>query len=427
MLTDDTIRVPQLINHDQQFEFTQNHSGIDPVILDRFDLSTPDFIEQMTSQIFSDGSGNDFIAKCSCGHLEGNNKTGMTCPICHTVVMVNNLLDDNNLVCRNWLSAPKDLTSGWITPKLYLILSNWLSYGKGKSNYLDDIIDIDAPTPFDIADTIKGKGFMFLHENFDRIIEYFAYNHPVISKKADTPAILRCISLHRDGLFCHYVPILNAAIAPIISADNGGSKRNKYSEATADYVIQAAISLSALAFGPRRRDHMFNVERTAYKAFKNIITYFEESTKKYVSTKKAIPRMHVFGCRFHWSFRGVVVPICGPHDAHELHIPWKIAVNSLRDHLIGLLCRFYDLSPNDAHVKVRAALQSYDPIIDELFRKMISDSPFPGLPCVWCRPPAIRDGSVMLKFWTVIKTDLEDSSIGISPIDVALPNADKKI
>jgi hypothetical protein len=187
--------------------------------------------------------------------------------------------------------------------------------------------------------------------------------------------------------------------------------------------LRAAISLSQLEFETKKKNRQLRVERTAFKAYKDIIAYVVEATSKYISIKKAIPRMHIFGSRFHWSFRAVVVPIIGPHEYYELHVPWQMAVNSLRVQLRGALMR-QGMSINQAVAKVTRALLVVDEDIKAIMDKMIADSPFPGLPCVWDRPPSIRDGSVMLKFWTKIKTDLDDSCIGMGPIDVALPNAD---
>lgn len=424
IMSDETVRVLQLVDHDAQFELTRDRSGIDPIILNRWDLSDPNYIDQLSDQIFSDGSGADFIAKCHCGALEGNNKIGMKCSICDSIVSQNNLLDDNNLVCQNWLECPKEIPNGWLAPKVYLNLANWLMYDRGKKNYLDDILDVDSPIPYDIADVVHGKGFNYLYDNFDRIMEFFINNHPVISKKADTASMRFFLSMYRSRLFCHYIPILNSAISPIVSPDNGSGSKRRYSDVTADDVIKAAISLSRLEHSPKKKNRQLHIERTTFQAFKNIITYVEASTKNYISAKKAIPRTHIFGSRFHWSFRGVVTPIVGPHDYYELHIPWRMAVNTLRVHLYSELCGKRNVPMEKAVTQVRRALQMYDPEIHEIINKMIEDSPFPGLPCVWDRPPSIRDGSVMLKFWTKIKTDLDDSAVGITPVDVALPNAD---
>jgi hypothetical protein len=425
-LTDPTYRVLRLINHDDQFTFNQNQAGSEPIILNTFDLSDPSFIDELSDHIFTDGAGADFIARCQCGETEGNNKVGMKCQICGTEVSRSNLLDDDNLVCKNWVACPSELPGGWLAPKIYLNLATWLSYDKGKRNYLDDILDVDTPIPFELQEVVQGKGFNYLYNNFDRIIDFFVHNHPVIAKKPDTTAMRWCLQLNRDRIFCHYVPILNAAINPIISAEGNSPNKRRYSDITADHILKAAVSLSGLEFSAksRRKNRPLHVERTAFKAFKDIIAYVEEATSKYISTKKAIPRTHIFGSRFHWSFRAVIVPIIGPHKYYELHVPWQMAVNTLRVHISGVLFREYNLTIEQVVSKVRKALQVIDPDIKQIMDKMIEDSPFPGLPCVWDRPPSIRDGSVMLKYWTKIKTDLEDACVGITPTDVALPNAD---
>jgi hypothetical protein len=425
MVKDDTMRVLQLVDHDAQWEFNVQRAGVDPVILNKFNFSLPKYIDTISALIFSDGAGADFVARCQCGEVEGDNKIGMVCPICGTPATKSNLLDDNNLVCKNWLSCPSQLPNGWLAPKVYLNLALWLTYDKAaKRNYLDDILDVTATLPFDLTDVIKGQGFQYFHDNFDRIIDYFVNDHHIISKKPDTPSMRWFIQLNRARVFCHYIPVLNAAINPIMSLDNGGNSKNKFSDTTADHILKAVTSLSRLEFSPKRKNALYYAEKTAYKAFKDVINYVEEATTKYVSTKKAIPRTHIFGSRFHWSFRGVVIPLVGPHIYDELHIPWKMAVNTFRVHLTGILLNKYKMSINEATSRVRQALQFVDPLISTILKQMIEDSEFKGIACLWNRPPSIRDGAVMLKYITKIKEDLEDSCISMSSIDVALPNAD---
>jgi hypothetical protein len=433
MRTDETLRVLKLVNFDAMYEYSRHHAPSEPIILNHFDYTDPDYMTKLSELVFSDGTGADFVAKCHCGELSGNQIAGQICRICGSEVSRNNLLDSDNLICRNWVTAPKELVHGWLTPKIYLNLANWLAYDKGRKSYINDILDVDADLPYDIRDFLesidhsdrsgKGRGFTFLYNHFDRIMNYFIYDHPTISKKSITPSIKFCMELYRDIIFCRYVPILNSAINPIVTQEGGGPNRRKYSDVTADHILKAMISLSRLEFSPKKRHQLLHAERTAYKAYRNIIDYIEEATKKYIATKKAIPRTSIFGSRFHFSFRGVIVPIVGPHLYYELHIPWKMAVNTLRVHIKGILCREYDMGIHEVEIRVRRALNKFDPLIKEIMDRMIEESPFPGLPCLWDRPPSIRDGSVMLKYWTKIKTDLEDSAIGMSSLDVALQNA----
>lgn len=429
MKTETTYRILQLVNHDEQFEISQKMSSVEPVILNKFDLSDPNFLETLRDKIFSDGSATDFIARCQCGEEEGNSKIGMYCQACGTEVAVSDLLDNNNMICKNWLSAPDELKHGWLQPKLYLNIARWLSYDRDKRNYIDDILDTETPIPFELRDVITDKGFTYLYDNFDRIIEYFCTNHPVISLKPETKAMRFCLEMYRDRIFCRYIPILNSAISPIVSGDSGNASKKRYSDVTADHIIQAAVSLSRLTYNPGRRnkhDRAQQIERISLKAFRDIVTYYEESTKKYISTKKAIPRTHIFGNRCHYSFRGVVVPITEPHLPWELHIPWKMAVNGLRVQISNRLFATGLYTTNQVAQIILSALQTVDERVGAILDDLLRESPFPqGIPCIWTRPPSIRDGSVMLKFCSKIKRDIDDSTIGITPVDAKLPNVDQ--
>ena len=423
MIKDQTLRILKLVDHDAQYRLSCEKSSVEPIILNMYNFSDPDYMETLSEKIFS-SSKADGVAKCQCGAVEGNNRVNTVCGICGTKVVISNLLDDDNLICRNWVSSPKELTCGWLSPKIYLNLAHWLSYGKNKFNYLDDILDVDTPIPFELSDVITGKGFLYLYNNFDRIMAYFINDHPVISKKPGTNAVKHTLHLYKDQLFCHYIPILNAAVNPIFITDNGGGSKKRYTDTTADHILSAIVSLSSLEFSQKKNKTITYVERVALRAFRAIISYVEEATKKYVSVKKAIPRNHIFGTRFHLSARTVIVPITKPLRYYELHWPWRMAVNTLRVHIKGVLLRDYKMSINEADMKFQAALQVVDEDIKRIMNKLIEDSPYPGLPVVWDRPPSIRDGSVTLKFVTVIKDDITDGSIAMSPLDVALNTAD---
>lgn len=423
-VSNNTVRVLRLVDHDAQFDMNVNKAGSNPVILNLEDLSAPDYIERLNDLISSDGAGSDFLAKCQCGNLEGNNRIGMRCPVCHTEVAVSNLLDEDHLICRNWLSCPKELINGWMAPKIYLNIAEWLTYDKRRRNYLDDILDVDSPVPFELMDVVTGKGFHYLYENFDRLMDYFIYNHPIISKKPDTAAMKLCLQLNRERVFCHYIPILNSALSPYDKESAGSTNKKRYTDTTADNIRRAAISLSRFHYSTKKKNRLLMAEQTVYKAFKDIVAYVEESTKKYISHKKAIPRTHIFGSRFHLSFRAVVTPIVKPHRYDELHVPIKLAVNTFRVQIYNRLFHRHNLNINQAVEKLHRALQIVDPDIINILKDLIDESPFPGIPCLWNRPPSIRDGSVMLKYITEIKEDINDSTVSITPVDAALPNLD---
>ena len=425
MLKDNTTRVLRLIDHNAQFELNLNTLGTNPVILNKYNVANPEQLALLAEQVFSDGRGEEFVARCDCEATEGNNRLDMICPICGTPVKIRTMLDDDHLACKSWLSCPDDLRSGWLSPKIYLALSDWLAYDRGKSNYLDDILDVTTPIPYSLEGIVTGKGFQYLYDNFDRLIEYFATGHKEISRKHQTRAMLMCISMYRHQLFCRYIPILNSAVTPMMQLYSNKASQKKASDVTAEYVVRAATALSDLEYGKRHRNRGLMVEKIAYDAFKDIVEYTVKATEKLISKKKAIPRMHIYGSRFHYSVRAVIAPNTEIHSVDELHIPWKMGVNTLRVMICGRLCDEHGFVINAAYAKVRKALNQYDPLIASIMNRFIDETPFLGLPFLWHRAPSIRDGSVMMKFVTVIKDDLNDPTVSISPLDVAMPNADK--
>jgi hypothetical protein len=277
----------------------------------------------------------------------------------------------------------------------------------------------------EIANVVNGRGFQYLRDNFDRLMDFFINDHPKISEKSESKTMRFFLDMYKDVIWCRYIPIMPAALNPITSRDPDSVQASRQIDPITTHVMEAASILSEIDFGTKRRkDRQLKVERQVWAAYQAIIAYNEEATRKFHSTKKAIPRTQMLGARMHLTFRAVIGPIIGEHVHDELHIPWSIGVNTLRVHIIGILQNRYDYMLVDAQRIHSRAITTYDKTVDDIMKSLIEESPCHGLPVLWHRPPSIRDGNVMLKRVTRIKTDINDPSISMTPIDVALPNAD---
>jgi hypothetical protein len=100
----------------------------------------------------------------------------------------------------------------------------------------------------------------------------------------------------------------------------------------------------------------------------------------------------MLGTRLHFSFRTVIIPHKDRYN--ELYIPWAVAVNLLKEHIIGRLMNAYDLSFGDAIARQILALMRYDPLIDQIMSDLIKESKYPGLGVLWNRNP--QKGSVSI-------------------------------
>lgn len=441
-LVDDPDAPPKLriwheLDCDRVFEKSR-----DTVILNRFNFSEPGYAQTLSELIFSRAADLDFIARCSCEHLQGNFFIGQVCPECNTIVTMDMESATGHLEHKAWLECPKEI-KGWLNPSAFFVLSKWLTYGKRvasnytnqkgeiatrgkmkKGNYLEDILDVTTPNPPEIADAIPGSGFNYLYDNFDYIMEYFLTTHKKTASKKGVLKIRDYIDKYRKTIFCRYYPVLSSSLHSVVMSEGNRENRKRYVDKFCQYVQHAAETLAYLEFSPRKNKSPMDIEEATYSALQDIIAYSSVIATAQLSAKRAIPRMHMFGSRLHLSFRSVIAPITGQHCIDELHIPFAVGCNTFRVDIIGRLMRNHNMLLKDAYNRQQNALVKFDKLIYEIMMSFIQECPFKGIPVLWIRNPVVRVGGVELMFVTRIKPDLDNETIDMSALACPFSNAD---
>ena len=147
--------------------------------------------------------------------------------------------------------------------------------------------------------------------------------------------------------------------------------------------------------------------------------------------KEGLIRKHICGTRFHFSFRSVIAPICGPHKFDELILPWSIGVTTLKLHILNRLMYKYNYSLTEA-TKIHSKSEiKFDPLIYDIITSIIDEYrtssdgiTFLGIPVLFNRNPTVRRGATQLLFVSDVKKDVDDKSINISVLILTAPNAD---
>ncbi len=430
MRKDNRKRIFSLLNMDELFQAAQDRG--EALTLDRFDFSKPGYADELSEHLYSRNTDIDFVSRCECGYLVGNAYEDQTCQKCHTVVSKDMEAADGHLRHKVFIACP-DALPGWMHPNIYRILSRWLTYGKfrNKINILDNIVDVTTPLLPELEGIVTGRGFTYLFNNFDYLMEYFLLHHKKMSDKAGTDPktglskMQWFLRMNRDRVFCRYLPIMSSALHPIIMSDGANPNRQRYVDQNTKHILTAINALSYLRYSPRRKTMRLDVvEETAFIAYKEHIAYLEDISTKQLSKKKSLPRRHIFGARLHLTFRGVIVPIFGDHDYDELYLPWQIAIGLFRVHIEGRLMLAHNHTLAEAMDRQQTAMQMYDPQIHEMLNEFIAECPYKGLPCLFTRNPSLKLGSIQLLFITKIKPDVNDKSIEISTLVIKDPNAD---
>ena len=422
---------------DKLFRMSRN-----TVVLNRFDFSSPKYPETLSEMIFSRSSDLDFIARCSCEHLQGNFYLGQICPECKTVVTMDMESATGHLEHRAWLECPKEI-KGWLNPSAFFVLTKWLTYGKRvasnyvnakgeiatkgrarKGNYLEDILDVTSDNPPEIADTITGSGFNYLYDNFDFIMDFFLNTFKKTANKKGVGKIAQYIKKYRNSIFCRYYPILASSLHSVVMSDGNRENRKRYVDKFCQYVQHAAESLAYHEFSHKKNKSLYEVEVATFTALQDIIAYTSVIATAQLSAKRAMPRMHMFGSRLHLSFRSVISPVVGEHAIDEIYVPSAVACNTFRDDIIGRLMRDHNHTYPEAYNRQQFALVRFDRLIHEIMLSFIHECPYKGIPVLWIRNPVVRVGGTQLVFITRIKTDLSDETISMSSLICGPPNAD---
>jgi len=410
--------------------FAENPNAI---IANHISFSEMNFSEAITKLVYTDNKTGDigFMAECDCGFLKGNYHEGSKCPYCNGIVKTGFV---HNLQHKVWISIPEEIKAV-PHPTFYFILSSWLSKGskKEKGYYLNVILNPDEEYPEDMVGHFTGHGFNYFYENINYILDFFFHVHPKTSKKKEVPYIKMFIDLYKDRLFCTKLPILSNELHPI----SRSGPTLKYTDNSSKNILEAIIDLANIEFA-KQSTHVnpVRIEKTVLKAYNSYINYLDTLIDSKLAQKYGHIRHHIFGSRFHGTYRTVIVPIMGEHIGDEIHVPWKIIVNTYLLMIINKLVFKYGASMEAAYARCVKALNRYDHQIDLILQELLRECPYKGFPTLMNRNPSLKHGAIQLLFMTKYKpmltiapaddslVSIDDNTIAISPMILKAPNCD---
>lgn len=387
------------------------------VVLNYIDFTDPNYADRVNEVLYSEQGDMEFVASCDCGYRSSNFYIGATCPRCRTDVLPPLSFGRDSLPHAAWIAMPDDIP-GVLHPVFYRVLAKWLTYDRDR-NLIDILLDPLADAPPDLADC--PRGFQAFHDLFDEILPILA-TFP--RKQAQWPWIQTFVERYRPLAFVRHLPALSSVLHPVTRADETAAQSRTYTDKDSEHFLSAVHILSFLRFGSSRIRSEAQRDRKIHEAYKAYINYASGVVKKKLAEKTGLLRKHMFGARFHWSFRSVITPIAGPHRYDELYIPWSVAVNLLQVHIVGRLMNDHKHTLQDALHRHKAAETQHDEIISGIMNALIAESDWPGLPVLFNRNPSIQRGATQLLFVTKIKPDPADRSIALSVLILTKPNAD---
>lgn len=344
----------------------------DAIIANDDNILSSNLSKEFVDKVCSNNDGElAFIPSCECRELTGMYFSGSICPVCKTEVSSAFI---NKLAHSVWISIP-DHFPPMINPIWYHILNGIPSIGSRGVKLMDAILDDTTNVPDQLQHIVTGRGFKWFYDNHETILDELfnagGYN------KAARQYIAWVKLLYKKFKHCMFfkkIPILHKELHPVLTNEYNV----KQADRTSKEILDAVHDMTALALSKRNNtvsSKTFN--RNFYKIYKTILGYHTSIIDNKLGDKMATIRHHCLGTRMHWSYRSVIVPIQGVHNADEIELPWALVVNMFKLHILNkLIKRGYDINKAvGAHMR---ALISYCPIIHGILQELIAECPWKG-------------------------------------------------
>jgi hypothetical protein len=399
------------------------------VIVNDLNDSTIDQRATIERLLYTRYESTDFLSNlptCECTQSTGQwlADAGVICSNCGT--RVTNQLEQD-LEPLVWMRKPK-FVKGLINPNGWTMISTRFKL-KG-FDVIQWYCDVNYRPPRAIPEELNQviaitkkypRGYNNFITNFDDIVRELlnlkVYRKSPQKKREETDALPQMIAMYRDCLFSDYLPLPNRALI-VLEDTNLGT----YSDSTLTVAVDAMYTMVNIDSEMKGYNERQQENRTI-KTIVSLAKFYSELYAKRIAPKEGIFRKHVYGTRSHWSFRGVIQSLTDQHDYDEVHISWGIGVSVLRLHLTNKLLRM-SWTPTEIDKYLNEHAQKYSSLLDRLFKELIAESPYKGIPIIFQRNPSLERGSAQAMFITKVKAEADVPTISMSILAVSGFNAD---
>ncbi|QBX32207.1 putative DNA-directed RNA polymerase subunit beta [Pseudomonas phage PA1C] len=395
------------------------------VFANDFNTSNAEQKEEFQRYLFSHYQDADAIensASCDCEHITEAYKLGVICDNCGTPVVSTS---NRPIVPSMWIRAPEGVDR-LVSPELWIMLSGYMSMKE--FDFLEYLTNTQYQYDYDTISSKETKrkldkllarqfprGLNNFVQNFDTIFQFLLDSSIINTNKGEMAAF---VNQNKEHLFPKNIPI-PTKLCFVVESTTSGVYIDKPIGAAIDAVLTiSSIGSSAIPLKP------ITVQNRVARALKLLAIFHENYDKQRIAQKPGLVRRHVLGGRLNLTARAVITSISDPHDYDELHIPWGVGCQLLKYHLINKLKRKFRMTTRQANSFIYENVLKYNEVIDQLFKEIIAESKYKGLPCVFHRNPTLQRGSTQQFFITVIKNDIRDNSISMSVLCLKAPNAD---
>ncbi len=412
-----------LVDLEQEFRNLKNP----PIIANDYNLKIKSEKETLMAilQTRYDGESLESVPKCECGNVTGRFNLGVRCDICHTDVST---VIDSELECSVWLRVPTGVYK-FFNPNVWMTLKQIFSYNNRHFSLMDWLCDshyqykeagrhpVLSKIPEDWPRSLN-----FVIENFDMVFETLIDLPDMRKKYLPMPAFRRkdfisaYIQKYRHKLFTEYLPMPSRNMFITENTAMG-----RYVDPAVGIATDAILTVVSLEQAVKPVD-IRGREHRVVRCMNLLCDYYNNFMDEKLGSKFGLARKLVFGGRTHWTGRAVVSSITGKHAYDEVHLGWGLSVQLFETHLRAKLnARNY--TPKQMDEIFFTCVNTYSPLLDELFHELITEGPHPPTVIIQ-RNPTLKRGSAQRMFVTKIETDTSVKTNRISILSIRAPNAD---
>lgn len=407
-----------LVDYDRMYESVSDRV----TLVNTFDVRDEEQKQRLMDLMYTEYEGDTFdnTPACDCSAVKGEFNVGMRCTNCGTTVAA---VTERPMESILWLKIP-DGVKGFISPAVWNLLNRTFKYRSVEMvRWLADPT-YRAKNNIDKTDALFQK---FRDAGWNRCINHFIdnfdqamqimFDHRVVSPIRYRVMIEQFIEENRRFFFPKYLPIPNRAIFITEKTAMG-----TYTDQVIYSAMDAVLTIASLGSSVVPITQRVKENRTV-KVIHQLSSYYNDYTKSNLSTKPGMFRRQVYGSRLDYSGRAVISSLSGPHRYDELHFPWGLSVMMFKTHITNKLLR-KGMSPSECEKFLMLHTNRYHEELDKIFKELIEESPYPGLPILLQRNPSLVRGSAQQFYVTQVKPETIVNTISISTLALAAPNAD---
>lgn len=441
----------ELVSHDERFERAQR---LRPKIVNDLSESTAMNKTENDNLIYKRYQPTDLLSNtpsCQCMNLRAEYYRGQICPICNTEVQAPMEQDLEPIL---WMRRPEGVSKLMNHDAFGMLCDHFMISGFDLIRYFMDrtwIPEIKIPP---IVDELKNQGLVRGYNNFvDNFwqIMDMLFSRKEFSKKGVKSRFQELLEMYSDCIFSEHWPLPNRSILVVENTDMDNFVDPIIPQAIDAIETVVSIDSPLNNFSPREK------ENRVMKALVQLCAFYRGYRADNLAQKEGVIRNHLVGWRSYFSGRAVISSTSKgyrwvgegeppqPLDleialqdedpthilpegwvanrADELSLPWGLAVGMMRVHLKSkLFHRGYSFK--EANSLLNDHVQRYHPLIDQLFKELISEAGDRGIAVQFQRNPSLERGSAQLMYIVAVKTNLSDVTISLHLMSVKGFNAD---